>query len=419
MTQPLVSVIIPCGPRHAEHVRTAVASVAWQTVAPLCETIIACDGDAQVGAMAGVTILPSDGERHGPAWARNRALAQARGLFALPLDADDYLLPNAVATLLREYGRGHHGYVYGDAYTLERDGGYIYRAAPNYVQKTYTDTAGQRHGGMDAFNIHVVTALTPTHHWRAVGGWDERVDAWEDWTGHLGLAIAGVCGYRIPQPILTYRVYEGDRMQRFYGGAPEHMEAVWALYRNEQGEIPMASCCGGDGGLAAIAAQAAQGAPFADPAPMSGGKVRVEYIGEDRGAQTWKDPFDPDWGDAVRLGNNALDRYADVTPAQAEWLRSHGVPIRVVPLFDQPQPPTPAPILQRADVLTPDSPAQALRPRTATPEEMEQWWAQRRASGATVLPHGETDLGEPHPDTTSLPAKIEAVKRVQRGRASE
>jgi hypothetical protein len=33
MAQPLVSIITPCGSRHAEHVRTAAASVAWQSLA--------------------------------------------------------------------------------------------------------------------------------------------------------------------------------------------------------------------------------------------------------------------------------------------------------------------------------------------------------------------------------------------------
>jgi hypothetical protein len=168
---PLVSIITPVGPRHAEHARTAAASVQWQSLAHLCEHVIACDGGADVAPMANVTILPSDGERRGPAHTRNRALAAAHGLFILPLDADDYLTPRAVETLLREYGRGQWGYVYGDTYTLERDGRFMLRSAPDYAQND------MRH-----HNIHVVTALTPTKHWRAVGGWDEGVDAWEDWS---------------------------------------------------------------------------------------------------------------------------------------------------------------------------------------------------------------------------------------------
>jgi glycosyl transferase family 2 len=347
---PLVSIITPCGPRHADHARLAAASVAWQSLAHLCEHIIACDGGADVGPMANVTILPSDGERRGPAHTRNRALAAARGQFILPLDADDYLLPHAVEVLLREYGRGQFGYVYADAYTEERDGRFILRPAPDYVQNH-----------MAHHNIHVVTALTPTKHWRAVGGWDEGVDAWEDWSGHLRLAMAGICGHRLPQPIFTYRVYEGNRMTQFYGGAPELMEKVLVRYRNKEGRIPMATCCGGDADLAALAQNAVAGASGAPAAAMEGGKVRVEYIGDDRGAQTWEYPF----GHTIRLGNNTIDRYRDVTPEQADWLRSIGVPIRVVPVFDGPEAPEPLPILKPTDVLTPDAQTKVLRPKRA------------------------------------------------------
>lgn len=349
MAQPLVSIITPCGPRHADHVRTAAASVRWQSLAQLCEHVIACDGGADVPPMADVTILASDGERRGPAHTRNRALAAAHGQFILPLDADDYLTPRAVETLLRAYGRGQWGYVYGDSYTQERDGRYMLRGAPEYVQNH-----------MGHHNIHVVTALTPTKHWRAVGGWDEGVDAWEDWSGHLRLAIAGICGHRIPQPVFTYRVYEGDRMTQFYGGAPELMEKVLVRYRNAQGVIPMAACCGGDADLAQIAQTAANGAALPTAAPMQDNKVRIEYLGDERGAQTYEYP---DRAHAIRLGNNAIDRYKDVTPDQAEWLRDHGIPIRVVPIFDDPGPPTPAPILKPGDVLTPDSASRVLRPR--------------------------------------------------------
>jgi hypothetical protein len=349
MAQPLVSIIIPCGSRHADLVRTAAASVAWQSLAHLCETIIACDGGAVVPPMDNVTILASDGERHGPAHTRNRALAAARGAFTLPLDADDYLLPRAVENLLREYGRGGAGYVYGDTYTLERDGRYMLRAAPDYVQDH-----------MRRYNIHVVTALTPTRHWRAVGGWDEGVDAWEDWSGHLRLAIAGVCGRRLPQPVFTYRVYEGDRMTQFYGGAPELMERVLVRYRNSNGEIPMSACCGGDADLVGAAQGASLGAPLPPAAAMEGNKVRVEYLGEEKGSQTWDYP---DRHSAIRLGNNAIDRYKDITLDQADWLKEHGIPIRVVPIFDQPDAPTPLPILQPTDVLTPDASSKVIRPR--------------------------------------------------------
>ena len=353
MPNPLVSIIIPVGPRHSDHARLAAASVAWQSLSHLCETVIALDGGATVPALPGVTILPSSGERRGPAHTRNRALSAARGQFILPLDADDYLLPHAVEHMLRAYSTGKHGYIYGDCYTKEQDDRYLLRSAPDYVQRD-----------MAKYNLHVVTALTPRKHWLAVGGWDEGVDAWEDWTGHLRLAIAGVCGFRLPYPLFVYRVYEGDRMTRFYGGAPEHMEKVWVRYRKQNGEIPMASCCGGDGSLAALAGQSVLGVSDAPAMPMGDNMVRVRYLGDDRGTITW----DMGRGRSIRLGNNTMFRFADVTEDEAKWLAERA-PIEVVPRFDDPDAPKPLePIVSADDVLT-DDPSGALRPRRGRPPQ--------------------------------------------------
>lgn len=350
MAQPLVSVIIPVGPRHAEHCRVAVASVKAQSIGrEQIEVILAADGDTVIAPMAGVTIIPSTGSVTGPAATRNRALALAHGTFTTFLDADDYLLPRGMEHLLRAYASGRHGYVYGNAYTFERDGRYMLRGAPDYNQ---VDVA--------KYNLHVITTLIPTTKIRSVGGLDERVDAWEDWALHLRYAIAGICGYRTDQPIFVYRVYEGDRMQRFYGGDPELMVKVRQHYINEQGVIEMAGCCGGDATAAQIAALGIQGVAAPEPVPMGEGLVRVRYTGDSIGAI----PFD--FGSKViRLGANPTHRYADVTPAEAAWLAER-IEISIVPKTDPPMsPPAPQPILAATDVLTPDAVLnqQVLRPR--------------------------------------------------------
>lgn len=377
MQQPLVSVIIPVGPRHADHVRTAIASVRWQSVAHLCEIIAVCDGGAQIAPlrdMENLTIVPSDGERRGPAWTRNRAIEQARGEFIVPLDADDYLLPNAIAHLLREYGRGGASYVYGDAYTLEpwgqlpvlhdrtdvtvdteRQHIYVRRSAPDYDQ-----FAMKRH------NQHVVTGLFPTRIAREVGGYDEAIDAWEDWTFHLRLAIAGYCGRRLAVPLFVYRVHEGGRMNQFYGGPPELMERVWARYRDDKGEIAMASCCGGDTRLVGIAAEAGQQAPQSSAVNVASGLVRVEYIGPQRGTET----LNPRPGRYIRLGNNAMHRYADVSPEEVEWIAER-MPIRVLPVHDAPAPPEPAANLHVDDVITPEHDTDAVTVGPLTEVEIE------------------------------------------------
>lgn len=340
----LVSVIIPVGPRHAQHCRVAAASATQQTVGPI-EIIVVGDGDADIAPMPGVTLLPATGAQLGPAATRNRGVAVARGKFITFLDADDYLLPRGLEHLLRAYSEGTHGYTYGNAYTLERDGSMPLRGAPDYVQAL-----------MARSNLHVITTLIPTHLVKAVGGMDERGDAWEDWRFHIRLAQAGICGYRTNQPIFVYRVYEGNRMTRFYGGDARLMQEVWDDYRNSEGVIPMASCCGGDATLAQIAGRAVLGAPTPEPVAIQGNLVRVQYVGEEGSV-----PFDLGGGVLIRLGNSASRRYADVTPEQAAWIAER-VPIRIVPQLDPATPP-PAPLPVASDVQTPSAPANAIKPK--------------------------------------------------------
>jgi glycosyl transferase family 2 len=325
------------------HCRVAASSALSQTIGNV-EVIVVADGDAEIAPMPGVTLLQSTGEKTGPAHTRNRGIDVARGQFISFLDSDDYYLPRGLEHLLRAYSTGRHGYIYGNAFTFERDGSYQLRGAPDYVQ-----------ANMANYNIHVITTLIPTHQVRQVGGMDERGDAWEDWRFHLRLAQAGICGYRTDQPIFVYRVWEGDRMTRFYPNR-ETMEPVWKDYRNEQGVIPMAGCCGGDATLAQVAGQAVQGALEPEPVSIEGGLVRVKYVGDEKGSI----PFDFGGGVLIRLGDNPTRRYADVTPAQAAWLKER-LPIEIVPKSDPPMPPPePLPI-----ALSGDDAPKALRPKRA------------------------------------------------------
>ena len=348
MPQPLVSVIIPVGPRHAAHCRVAAASTQWQSIGRYAvETIVVGDGSVSIPAMPDVLVVPSTDAQRGPAATRNRGLAVAAGQFVTFLDADDYLLPRGLEHLLRAYSSGQHSYIYGNAYTLERDGRMVLRGAPDYDQ-----------AAMAKCNLHVVTTLIPTHLARQVRGMDEGVDAWEDWAFHIRLAQAGICGYRTDQPLFVYRVYEGDRMTRFYGGDSAHMTRVLDRYQNEQGGITMAGCCGGDVRLAAMAAQAVQDTPAPTPVDV-GGRVRIKYLGNEDSL-----PFDLGNNRLIRLGKHASRRYADVTADEAAWLRERTDIVVVSQIDPAAPPPGPLPIVQASDVLTSDA-VKVVRPKRA------------------------------------------------------
>ncbi len=99
----LVSILIPC--HNAERwIRQAIESALAQSYAPT-EVIVVDDGskDGSLDVIRGFgdRISWETGPNRGANAARNRLLALARGQWAQYLDADDYLLPDKIATQMR------------------------------------------------------------------------------------------------------------------------------------------------------------------------------------------------------------------------------------------------------------------------------------------------------------------------------
>ncbi len=97
MTSPPVSVIIPCY-NQARYLPQAIESVRRQTCQPL-ELLVVDDGStddtADVAVHLGAQVLGQP--NRGVSEARNAGLAVATGQFVVMLDADDELLPEAIA----------------------------------------------------------------------------------------------------------------------------------------------------------------------------------------------------------------------------------------------------------------------------------------------------------------------------------
>ncbi|HWO47940.1 MAG TPA: glycosyltransferase family A protein, partial [Solirubrobacterales bacterium] len=100
---PLVSVVIPCW-NQAHYLGEAIESALSQSY-PSLEVIVVDDGSednsaAVAARFPGVRCLRQGNS--GVAAARNRGLAEAGGEYAVFLDADDRLLPDALAVGVRE-----------------------------------------------------------------------------------------------------------------------------------------------------------------------------------------------------------------------------------------------------------------------------------------------------------------------------
>lgn len=117
---PMVSVITPCF-NHGRWLHEAVESVLAQSY-PAIEMIVVDDGSTESETRQALDELGRGGQvrvlrmerNSGPSAARNRAIEHAEGRYVLPLDADNLLLPDAVARLVSQLqGAGEHiGYVY-------------------------------------------------------------------------------------------------------------------------------------------------------------------------------------------------------------------------------------------------------------------------------------------------------------------
>lgn len=132
MTRPSVSVVIPCF-NQGRFLRDALDSVFQQTLFP-DEVIVVDDGSTDATSLIaracpGVRCVRQP--NLGLARARNRGLREARGEYLVFLDADDRLLPDALAIGLEELdARPACAFVFGRCERIDRRGNRLPTVAP-------------------------------------------------------------------------------------------------------------------------------------------------------------------------------------------------------------------------------------------------------------------------------------------------
>lgn len=202
---PLVTFVIPVAPHHEAMSQYASSSVLKQT--------IPCD----------MRILP-DNDSKGAGWARNLVLRERiRSPFIAFLDADDTVKETFVEDCLRAYQTGRY------VYTSWMCGSELRK--PNMCAK-YDE----------GFRTHLVTTLYPTEVFRALGGFDESLNAIEDYDFYMRSAKAGVCGVYLDKPLVNYSEH-GQRSETFLK-RHDYQDKIKKIWERNGGDEPIMACCG-------------------------------------------------------------------------------------------------------------------------------------------------------------------------------
>jgi hypothetical protein len=161
-------------------------------------------------------------------------------------------------------------------------------------------------------------------------------------------AIAGIHGFALHQPLVfsEWTIKSSKNMLAGYGDYAH-------------GEKEMAGCCGGNSGEAVQAAKKLGLLMAALPAQMpieetvsSGpGVVRLEFVGPQRGAQSFGGPGRTPSGRSYLGGNNTFDKYKDVDPRDVDWLEGTLLWKRVKLQTPTPPPPSLPPQIESGDLL--------------------------------------------------------------------
>jgi glycosyltransferase involved in cell wall biosynthesis len=216
----------------------ALASLAAQTY-PNLEVVVIDDGSTELGSRRTFEHLRGQypafrflkQDNAGPGAARNRALAEARGRYFLPMDADNVARPDMIERLVRGL-EGNPDLAALSSYFL------AFAEDADIPAKRFAYSyrpVGGPHVLASLWNVYGDgNALFRTPALRAVGGFEtDRGFSWEDWDVFIKLVNAGFAVDVLPAHLFYYRhraasfsrLTDGHRNQqrllrRFVEGGP-------------------------------------------------------------------------------------------------------------------------------------------------------------------------------------------------------
>lgn len=346
---PLVSVIIPVGPRHARYVIDALDSCVAQDF-PYWEAIVINNSGAQWSKIPGAPyarVLNPSGQVMQVGAARNLGVKESRGQLVYFLDADDWMLPTCLNKMVRAYLKSDTGYIYTDYMEMTDS-----RSWKPYEVKEY-----DQH---DWKSPHAVNILIARADFNRIGRFVDGLVGWEDWEFYARCAVNGVCGRRLAEPLFAYRKFTGTRRDESLKLEDDLLglfKTTWGPYYD--GEKAMTSCCGGDAGALIAAKQTIE---MLDRASTDGGysmplpktthtqrsgitptRQRMEYVGDNFGSIPF---FGVDGNTRIyHGGQDPMFKYTDVDPRDVAKLESTGrwrtieMPVEASPVEPEPERP--------------------------------------------------------------------------------
>lgn len=221
-----LSVIIPCY-NMGSFLADAIESVE-QYKGNNIEMLIMNDGSTDPETLAILKQLEEKGynvihqQNQGLAMARNNAIAQCKGEYYLPLDADNKIRPAYIEKGIAILDANPDvGIVYGDAqYFGEKSG--------KWKSKKFSMVSLLRGNYIDACVVARKKA------WEQTGGYDKNISPLADWEFHISVAEAGWKLHYINEVMFDYRV-RNDSMIKTYNQQNHHVDYIFKkhslLYR--------------------------------------------------------------------------------------------------------------------------------------------------------------------------------------------
>jgi glycosyltransferase involved in cell wall biosynthesis len=209
-----MSVVIPTRDR-GHLLLEAVASALSAPVPPL-EVIVADDGSKDGSVEAAKLAYPQirviDGPFGNAARARNAGAAVARGEVLGFLDSDDVILPGKTDGIVEQLGADAGiALVHGGIEVVDETGAPA-RALTALHRARFEQGAriGLEYPGLAGF-CAMFTSATAIRRasFVAVGGYDEALDAYEDWDLYLRLSLVGRLEYA-DEAVAGYRIWRGN-----------------------------------------------------------------------------------------------------------------------------------------------------------------------------------------------------------------